>query len=67
MDLHGGVLVVVEAGAAQARVVEREAQRLDQVQPRAGVRAQADDVAGVGRDFGLVEDDVEHAVRMPAG
>ena len=32
MALHGGVLVVVEPGAAQQPVVHREAQRLDQVQ-----------------------------------
>ena len=61
MHLQRRVLVVVEAGAAQLLVVEGEAERLDQVQARAGVRAQADHVAGVGRDLGLVQDHVEHA------
>jgi hypothetical protein len=30
------------------------------MQPNASIGAQADDVAGVGRDFWLVEDEVEH-------
>ena len=54
-----GEFVIVEAGAAQARVVELEAQRFDEMQPRAGVGAQANDVARVGRDLRLEEDDVE--------
>jgi hypothetical protein len=49
--LHRGVLVVVEPGAAQARVVRLEAERFDQVQRGAGVGAQPYDVAGVGRDL----------------
>jgi hypothetical protein len=58
---HLGVLVVVEAGAPQVAVVHREAQRLDQVQGAAGVGREADHVAGVGRDLGRDEHDVEHA------
>jgi hypothetical protein len=30
------------------------------MQPAAGVRAQANDIAGIGRNFGLEQDDVEH-------
>ena len=42
---------VVEPGAAQARVVWLEAERLHQVQRGAGVGAQPYDVARVGRDL----------------
>jgi dihydroorotate dehydrogenase (NAD+) catalytic subunit len=54
-------LVIVEAGPLHARVVQREAERPDEVQRRPGVRAQADYVAGVGGDLGFEEHDVEHA------
>ena len=60
MHLQRGVLVVVQPGALELLVLQGEAQRRDQVQPRPGVGAQADDVAGVGRNFGLEQDDVEH-------
>jgi hypothetical protein len=55
-----GVLVVIQARPAQLLVGDPEAQGLDQVQAAAGVGGQADDVAGVGRDFRLEQDDVEH-------
>jgi hypothetical protein len=51
--------VVIQARAAQLAVVHVEAQRPHQVQPCAGVGAQADRVAGVGRDFRLMKNDVE--------
>ena len=54
--------VVVEPGAPQLAVFEAEAEGLDEVQPRAGIGAQADDVAGVGRNPGLVEHDVKHGL-----
>ena len=47
------------AGAGQQRG-HREAERLDQVQAAAGIGAQPDCVAGVGRNLGPVQDDVEH-------
>jgi len=40
--------------------IRAETERLDQVQTRAGIRAQTDDVAGVWRDFGFDENDIEH-------
>ena len=49
-----GELVVVQARAAQLGVVEIESERADQVQARAGIRAQADDIAGVWGDFRFV-------------
>jgi dihydroorotate dehydrogenase (NAD+) catalytic subunit len=56
-----GELPVVQPGAAQALVVEFESQRVDQVQGTAGIGAQAYDIAGVGRDLRLIQDDVEQA------
>ncbi len=60
VHLHLGVVVVIEAGALHLGIVERKAQRFDQVQLRARVGAQAADVARVGRDFRFKKDDVEH-------
>jgi hypothetical protein len=52
--------VVVEAGALELAVAEREPERLDQVQLGAGVRREPDHVARVGRDLGMDEHDREH-------
>ena len=61
MALQGGILVVVEAGPAQAFVIHLEAQRFDQMQVAATVGAQPDNVAGIRRNFWLEKDDVKHA------
>ena len=52
------VLPVIEAGAFEIFIFEFETERFDQVQGRAGGSAEARDVAGVGRDFRLEQDDV---------
>jgi len=52
--------VVVEAGAAQARLVEPKPEWPDQVQRTAGIGAEPYNVAGVRGDFRLIEDNVEH-------
>jgi len=57
---------VIQPGAAHRTLVEAEPQRLDEVQPRARVGAEPDDVAGVGRDLGFVQDDVQHRRRIVA-
>ena len=57
---HGREFMIIQPCAAHFCVVDGKAQRFDEVQGAAGVGAQADDVAGVGRDFGLDKDDVEH-------
>lgn len=59
MGLHRRELGVVQACPAHPGVIECETQRSDEVQARAGVRTQADDVSGVARYLGLIEDDVE--------
>ena len=53
--------MVIEAGAAQGLVVDVETQWLDKVQLGARIGAQADHVAGVGRNLGLVKDDGDHS------
>jgi hypothetical protein len=54
--------MVIQSGSFQPGVIEREPQWADQVQAAAGVGAQADDVARVGRYFRLVKNDVKHGV-----
>ena len=58
MNLHVGEVVVVQAGAFQVLVIQQEAQRFDQVEREPGARAEADRVAGVAGDDGVVEDHV---------
>ena len=53
-------LVIIQPGAQQLLVFQRETQGLDEVQPATGIGAQSDDIAGVGGNFRLVEDYVEH-------
>jgi hypothetical protein len=60
MPLHRSELVIIQPGAPQLLVFPREAHRLNEMQFRPGVGAQANDVARVGRDFRLVEDYGEH-------
>ena len=55
-------IVVVEAGPSELPIVEVEAERLDEVQGCADVRAQADDVASVAGDLRGDEHDVERFV-----
>lgn len=55
-----GPFVVIQPGASQMPVAQIESQRLDQMQLCASIGAEADDVAGIGRDFWLVENDMEH-------
>lgn len=62
MNFDAGPFPVVQTGTAQFGVFQFKSQRTDQVQVGAGVGAQSDDVAGVGRYFRLVEDDVEQGV-----
>ena len=60
---HGREFMIIQPRTAHLGVVDGKAQRFDEVQGAAGVGAQANDVAGVGRDFGLDKDDVEHGGR----
>ena len=57
------MLPVIEAGALHLPLVEREAERLDQVQRGAGGKARTPGVAGVPVDLGMHEDDVDRQRR----
>jgi hypothetical protein len=59
--LHIGVLVVIQAGSAHLFVLHGKAQWLDQMQAATGIGSQSDDVAGVGWNFGLNQNDMKHA------
>ena len=65
MPAHVGPLVVIQPGAAQQAVVHGKAQRLNEVQRAARIGRQADDVAGVGRNFGFNQNDVKHGANCP--
>lgn len=55
MHPYRGELLVVEPGPAQPCFVQLKPQRLDEVQLAPGIRAQPDNIAGVGWNFGFVE------------
>src|SRR5699024_9596227 len=59
MDGDMGEVVVVEPGAAQLRIGEIGAERLDEMKVGSGDRGEPDGVSGVAGDFGSVEDDVD--------
>ena len=65
MHLHRRVLVIVKSGAAHTGIIKWKTERFDQVQHRAGIRAQANDVARVWRDFWFDQDDVNHVDFLP--
>ena len=56
---HVDEVPVVDAGPAHTVLVDPEAERPDEVERRGRGRAEPGDVARVGRDLGLDEDDVE--------
>lgn len=60
--MHGeaGPFMVIQSGAPQLSVTQIEPQWPDQMQLCTGVGAQTDDVAGIGGNFRLVENDLEH-------
>jgi hypothetical protein len=61
-----GPVTIIQPGPPEAPIIERKSERLDQVQARRRIAAQAHDIAGIGRDFGLVQHDFEHQ-RTPIG
>src|SRR5262249_211507 len=56
-DIDG--VVVVQSSSVQLPVANREPERPHEVQPAAGVGAQADDISGIGWNLRLVEHDLE--------
>ena len=60
MAENAGKLVVIETGA----IFPGKAERFDQMEFRAGIGAQPDNVAGIGRNFRLIKDDGSHDVAI---
>lgn len=58
---EGGKFMIVQSGSYQLFIVQRESERLYKMQPGTRIGAETDDIAGVGRDFRLIENDVKHA------
>ena len=58
------VFVIVETGALELAIAQGEAERLDEVQFRARIRREADDVARVRRDFRVHQYDRNHRSRI---
>jgi hypothetical protein len=58
--LHVHELTIIKACAPQPLLVQVESQWFDEVQVGSCIGAQTNDVAGVRRDFGLVENDRKH-------
>ena len=65
MDRDAGVLPVVEAGTPQPGLVQVETEGPDEVQACTRVGTKSYDIAGIGRNLGLVEHDVYHLRRPP--
>lgn len=61
VDAERGELVVIQACAHELLIFEGKPQRLHEVQSCAGICTETDDVTGVRRDLGLIQDDVEHS------
>jgi hypothetical protein len=56
--------VVIQASATHLFVLHGKAQWLDQMQAATRIGSQTDDVAGVGWDFGLNQNDMKHAASL---
>ena len=57
---HFGPLPVIQPGPPQFAVVQAKTQRMHQVQAGPAVGAQAHEVAGIGRNLGLIESQMDH-------
>jgi hypothetical protein len=59
MDGYAGKLVIIQPGAQQLLIFQRETKRFYEVQLRPRIGAQPYDIPGVRRNFRLVQDYVE--------
>src|SRR5450759_1675974 len=68
MHAQARKLVIIQPGAKQLFILQREAERFDQMQLATGIGAQADDIAGVRRNLRLVQNHAKHKVpiKIPA-
>ena len=61
--MHGQRLkfLIIKSGSAQLFVIEIEPKGFDQMQAKAGIGAEANNIAGVGWNLRLVENNIEHS------
>jgi len=64
MPQHLGKFVIIQSRSAQASIIPGKAQGLHQMQARPGVGAEPDDIAGIGRDFRFIKDDMQKSSGM---
>jgi len=57
MPVDPGKLVVIQTGTFEGAILPAETEWFDQMQFDAGIGAQADNVTGIGWDFGLEQND----------
>ena len=60
MHLEVDAGAIVQTGTGELTIGDRKAERPHQVQRESAIGGQTHDVAGVGWNFGLIQDDVEH-------
>ena len=60
MTVYRCVFVVIQAGAAHVFVIHGKTKRLDQVKRTARVGCKTDDIARVGWNFGMDQNNIEH-------
>lgn len=66
MHLQASPLPVIQPRSSQLFVVEIESKRLDQMKPGAYIGGEPDDIPGIRRYLGLIEDDINHAESQTA-
>jgi hypothetical protein len=59
------MLPVIQSGTSYLFLVQTEPQRVNQVELAACAGAEAGNVAGVGRYFRLIKDDMERGAHVP--
>lgn len=67
VSYDAGELVIIEAGPFQFPIIPAKAHGFDKMEFCTGIGAETDHVAGVGGDFGLVENDGEHLSGLEKG
>lgn len=60
VDAERGKLMVIQTGTHEPFVFEGKPQRLHEVQSCPSIGAESNNIAGVGRNLGLIKDDMEH-------
>lgn len=60
MDGYRCEFVIIQSGPPYLFIVQRKTEWFDQMKSYAGIRAQANNIPGVGGNLWLIKDDVEH-------